>query len=732
MNRTTGGPSVTPVTPLNDTDLRTWLQAVRANAERVAAQTVGLVGDEGPLCVLERGVALLTLARFDEAIPLINGAAESARHAEAPEAELVALNELSKAHAMMGDLPGALEISRPAIALAQRLGERRLEGTLVGNVGMIHGFLDQPEPYAEFTLRALEIGLEVGDERLIAHSHVNLGGAFSRLRDFERAQHHYDAAAPRVRALAWREGEALVLAGLGSIHGEQGRLAECERLKLASNELLIELGNYHQVARHLQLLGGICLRNGAFERAVVHLEAALDLARARKFNGILADVAEGLSEAYERLENPRAALSAARTASEARRVHLDERAAERLRMLQHTHHLEASRRDAEHARSKAAALTEANRAIEEALQRIERQEADLRTLLDALPSPLWVQGVDGPRWMNRAAREAFRRPAPSLAPLTAIELAGLTDTLRRRLRFEAARLDPVHEPEVRFRPAEGGERSFELHTVSIDFEGQPAVAYAMHDLTERKRLEAQVHHLDRIAALGTLAAGVAHEVNNPLAYLMANLKFVLDELEGRVLPSGDDRLRALRDALDGAERMRTIVRGLKTFAAPNTRPEGASSIARVLATAVDIARAGFRVEIVTEVDVEGELYVVGDEPRLVQVFVNLIVNAGLALAESPPPMPRVVLRARTEDAEGVFVTVTDNGRGISPDHLGRIFDPFFTTRPVGEGTGLGLSICQGIVRAFGGRLFVESVVGQGTTFTVALVRSVKGPRKGSA
>jgi C4-dicarboxylate-specific signal transduction histidine kinase len=188
----------------------------------------------------------------------------------------------------------------------------------------------------------------------------------------------------------------------------------------------------------------------------------------------------------------------------------------------------------------------------------------------------------------------------------------------------------------------------------------------------------------------------------------------------------------LRDALDGAERMRTIVRGLKTFAAPNTRPEGASSIARVLATAVDIARAGFRVEIVTEVDVEGELYVVGDEPRLVQVFVNLIVNAGLALAESPPPMPRVVLRARTEDAEGVFVTVTDNGRGISPDHLGRIFDPFFTTRPVGEGTGLGLSICQGIVRAFGGRLSVESVVGQGTTFTVALVRSVKGPRKGSA
>ena len=91
----------------------------------------------------------------------------------------------------------------------------------------------------------------------------------------------------------------------------------------------------------------------------------------------------------------------------------------------------------------------------------------------------------------------------------------------------------------------------------------------------------------------------------------------------------------------------------------------------------------------------------------------------------------MVVRAQPEDTGGVLVTVTDNGRGISPDHLGRIFDPFFTTRSVGEGTGLGLSICQGIVRAFGGRLSVESVVGQGTTFTVALVRSLKGPRKGS-
>jgi signal transduction histidine kinase/tetratricopeptide (TPR) repeat protein len=729
VTRATGEPAATPVTPLDGGDLRTWLQAVRANAERVAAQTTGLVGDEGPLCGLERGVALLTLARFDEAIPLLSGAVESARRMGASETELVGLNELSKAHAVMGDLPGALEISGPAIALAQRLGERRLEGTLVGNVGMIHGFLDQPEPYAEFTLRALEIGLEIGDERLIAHSHVNLGGAFSRLRAFERAQQHYDAAAPRVRALAWREGEALVLAGLGGIHGEQGRITECERLKVASNELLIELGNYHQVARHLQLLGFICLRNGALERAVVHLEAALDLARARKFHGILADSAEGLSQAYERLENPRAALSAARTAAEARGVHLDERAAERLRMLQHTHHLEASRRDAEHARSKAVALTEANRTIEEALQRIQRQEADLRTLLDALPSPLWVQGPDGPRWMNRAARETFRRPAPSLAPLTDQEMGGLPVEVRRRLRFEAARLLPVHEPEVCIRLVEGEEQSFELRTVSIDFEGQPAVAYAMHDLTERKRLEAQLHHLDRIAALGTLAAGIAHEVNNPLAYLMANLKFVVDELEGTVLPSGDDRLRALRDALDGADRMRTIVRGLKTFAAPNTRPGDVSSMARVLATAADIARTSFREGIVTEVEVEGDLEVVGDEPRLVQVFVNLLVNAGLALAETPTP--RVVVRARSEDAERVLVTVTDNGKGISPDHLGRIFDPFFTTRTVGEGTGLGLSICQGIVRPFGGRLSVESAVGQGTTFTVALTRSLKGPRTGS-
>jgi len=245
------------------------------------------------------------------------------------------------------------------------------------------------------------------------------------------------------------------------------------------------------------------------------------------------------------------------------------------------------------------------------------------------------------------------------------------------------------------------------------------------DVSERKRLEAQLLHADRMASVGTLAAGVAHEINNPLSFILSNLDFALGEL--RRAGAEPEVLQALEDARDGGARVREIVRDLKTFSRPVDEVSEALDVRRVLQSVIGLASNEIRHRALLVVDPGDVPPVAASEHRLGQVLLNLLVNAAQAIPEGNSAAN--VVRAATSTAPDgrAVVAISDTGVGIAPEVLPRIFDPFFTTKPVGVGTGLGLSICHGIVAQLGGEISVESAPGKGSTFRVLLPPAAAAP-----
>ncbi|MFL5249755.1 MAG: two-component system sensor histidine kinase NtrB, partial [Myxococcales bacterium] len=248
------------------------------------------------------------------------------------------------------------------------------------------------------------------------------------------------------------------------------------------------------------------------------------------------------------------------------------------------------------------------------------------------------------------------------------------------------------------------------------------------DLTARKRAEeelrrsqAQLRMADRLATVGTLSAGVAHEINNPLAYTIANLGYVAERL--RDLPGSldlDEVDTAIAEALEGAERVRRIVKDMKTLSRVDDETISAVDVERALDASVNMAIHELRQKANVVKEYAGVGFALANEGRLVQVFLNLLVNASQAIATSSPESNEVRI-VTCLDAEGrIAVEISDTGGGIPEDVLPRIFDPFFTTKPLGVGTGLGLSICHSLVTAIGGEIDVTSKVGAGTRFLLTL------------
>jgi len=265
-----------------------------------------------------------------------------------------------------------------------------------------------------------------------------------------------------------------------------------------------------------------------------------------------------------------------------------------------------------------------------------------------------------------------------------------------------------------------------------------ALALANEDLEAHMRTlrqtQAQLVQAGRMAAVGQLAAGVGHEINNPLAYIVSNLEHASEEVELLARELADvrgagPRLRevsqALREATHGTDRVRRIVRDLKTFSRPDDEKQGPVDLHAVLDSAVKIAMAELRPRAKLVREFGDVPRVEGNEARLAQVFLNLLINAAQALPEGRAEENEVRLVTRVAPDGMVVAEVRDTGIGISPASLARIFDPFYTTKPLGVGTGLGLSLCHAYVTAMGGSISVESEPGRGAVFRVTLKRAAR-------
>ena len=238
----------------------------------------------------------------------------------------------------------------------------------------------------------------------------------------------------------------------------------------------------------------------------------------------------------------------------------------------------------------------------------------------------------------------------------------------------------------------------------------------VRDVSVRNRLNAEVAQNERLLALGRLARGVAHEINNPLAYVMMNLEILERAGVGKL----DDRFApALASAQEGADRVRHIVRDLSTFGRGEEEEIGPVDLDAVLGSALNLTEGLIKPVARLLKDFRAGRRARGNAYRLGQVAVNLLVNAADAMASTAPATNE--LRVSTfGDAESVSFTVADTGPGIDPAIAPRIFDPFFTTKPVGAGTGLGLSVAHTIVASLGGSISVQSQPGRGASFTVRL------------
>jgi signal transduction histidine kinase len=251
--------------------------------------------------------------------------------------------------------------------------------------------------------------------------------------------------------------------------------------------------------------------------------------------------------------------------------------------------------------------------------------------------------------------------------------------------------------------------------------GGAALALGEH---RRSLMAEELISADRLASLGRIVASVAHEINNPLSYLISNLETVhLMAQKLSAMPEHASILKAaaepLADALDGAERIKRIVGDLKTHSREHSTGMEPVDLEAAINAAVKLTERSLKHREALEVHLEPVPLVHANEGKLVQVLVNLLINADHALQAKEGLPKRLVVRAFPRDSR-VYIEVEDTGTGISPRNMRRIFEPFFTTKPRGVGTGLGLSVCHAIITSFGGTIQVRSQQGLGTTFTVIL------------
>ena len=380
----------------------------------------------------------------------------------------------------------------------------------------------------------------------------------------------------------------------------------------------------------------------------------------------------------------------------------------------------------------AAAVVGAALARHAADQELRSSEANFRSVLDNIPDAIVMHCKGKIVYVNRKVVSLFDTPREDLLGRSVVEFVHPDDrqVVIARVQHLTQTGELAPPLEERYLQRDGTTLHLEVAALPTEFHGEPAVVAIARDITERKLLAGRVMQMDRMIAVGTLAAGMAHEINNPLAYVIANLDLVAEDLPPIIASLRDaetqraqlsELVPILAEAREGAERVRKIVGDLKVFSrADDEERRTLVSLPHVIESAINMAWNELRHRARLVKDFGPSPLVEADESRLGQVILNLLVNAAHAIPEGNVEGNEVRIVTRTDKRGYATIEVRDTGCGIPASALPRIFDPFFTTKPVGQGTGLGLSICRNLIHRFGGTIDAESQVDEGTVLRVAL------------
>ncbi len=340
-------------------------------------------------------------------------------------------------------------------------------------------------------------------------------------------------------------------------------------------------------------------------------------------------------------------------------------------------------------------------------------EERFRSLAEASPDSITIVAGDRFTYANPAALQQMG--LSSFHQLDGVDPMSLTPPAQREAAVALVERLRSGEPvsfEVRALAPDGREKLFEASMRQTTIRGEPAVVSFTRDLTERVMLQAELTTRDRLAAVGTLAAGVAHELNNPLAALSMQARSLREEADGLALPEDVKARLALID--EAADRMRSIVGDLLFMARPVDKVQSHVDVRKILESTIALVRAG-GVKLPVSVELDPLPPIQGFASKLGQVFVNLLRNAAEAVEGDAKGTIRV--RGHADD-DAIVLVFEDDGPGIPKELLAEVTRPFFTTKP--QGVGLGLWISQSLVADHGGTLEIASDAGAGTKVTLRL------------
>jgi len=348
-----------------------------------------------------------------------------------------------------------------------------------------------------------------------------------------------------------------------------------------------------------------------------------------------------------------------------------------------------------------------------------RSDALFRRLIDAAPEAIWILGDAGLRFANEAAARLFGVPKEQAANRSVLDFIHPDDVpaheQRTRLLKSGEALPPY---EYRARRADGQWLSLEVSSMVIEFEGEQALLSFARDLTELKQVESQVLQGDRLAALGTLAGGMAHAINNPLTYVLLNLEDLSEQLPKLAEQQGfmQEAVQRLREAHDGAERVAHVVRQMRAFARSESSVPAAIDVREVLEGALALVgnEIRHRGNLVTEYEEVPLVYAA--QARLEQALLNLLLHAARALPDRDASAPDVRVALRRGGENGVIIEVAY--AGAEDTAIGEV--PFDPLSSLSGALDAGLAICHGIVTSLGGEMRWVSAPVTGTAFRVSL------------